>query len=263
MGKNGSTIGLFDSGLGGLSVLKSLYESLPDINYIYFADLFHGPYGHLPKQSVLEISQSAFSFLKSFQIDAGLIACNSATSVAVEPLRKTESIPVFGMEPAVKPAAMENPGKTIAVFATSLTLKEEKFNQLVQNLQKENSYLPVACEGLAKMIDQGAWEEAWHFLEEKIRGVLDQTNIIVLGCTHYVFLKEKIQHSFPNVKVYDGNLGTAMHIKNTLSPLKSSDPTIKVFLNSDNDLHTEVFHSVLTQFLPKYSLMMIKPQEVK
>ncbi|MDZ4727628.1 MAG: aspartate/glutamate racemase family protein [Leptospira sp.] len=250
------SIGLFDSGLGGLSVLKTLWSMTTGCHFIYFADLENGPYGNLTKEEVIQISKSAFDFLLEKNSDAILFACNSATSAAANFLRETHKVPIFGMEPAVKPASSDNPGKAIAVFATKLTLKEEKFKSLLEQLEKNNEYIPVPCEGLAKLIDDGKWEEAWDYLDSKIQSILEKTNIIVLGCTHYIFLKDKIRKKYPQILIYDGNFGTSSHIKNSLKLFGEGNNTLDIFLNTLDSKYVRITEDIVSEFAKSYTISL-------
>jgi glutamate racemase len=249
-------IGLFDSGLGGLSVLKTLWLETMGSHYIYYADLDNGPYGRLSKEQVLEISKSAFDFLSNKNVDAVLFACNTATAAAANFLRQTHKIPIFGMEPAVKPATLENPGKPVAIFATELTLREEKFKNLIDQLDSHNAYLPVPCEGLARMIDDGDLQGAWDFLHKRIQSVCEQTNVFVLGCTHYVFLKERILNTFPNVKVYDGNLGTANHMKKNLNLNGTCENSLDIILNSCDSKYISIAEDIVSKFSNSFTISL-------
>lgn len=249
-------IGLFDSGLGGLSVLKTLWLETKGTHFIYYADLDNGPYGKLSKNIVIENSQLAFEFLIEKQVEAVLFACNSATSAAADFLRQTHEIPIFGMEPAVKPATLENPGKPIAVFATQLTLNEEKFKNLIDQLGSHNSYLPIPCEGLARMIDDGNWGGAWEYLDSRIQSVRNETNIFVLGCTHYVFLKDFILSKYTDAKVYDGNLGTANHMKKILNLNGTEGNTLDIILNSSDPKYIPVTEEIASRFSNSFSISL-------
>ncbi len=249
-------IGLFDSGLGGLSVLGTLLQEIKGSHFIYYADLDNGPYGNLNQSDVLHYSKLAFSFLLEKNADAILFACNTATSAAAKFLRQNHKVPIFGMEPAVKPATIENPGQPVAVFATELTLKEEKFKTLIESLGSHNSYLPVPCTGLAGMIDDGQWDLAWEFLNSRIQSVSEQTNVFVLGCTHYVFLKEKIKTYYPNSKVYDGNLGTAIHIKNSLNLNQTDENSLDIVLNSKNPKYLPIAEEIASKIADTYTISL-------
>jgi glutamate racemase len=129
-----SSIGVFDSGLGGLSVLATLQKLLPNESYIYVGDSKNAPYGTKSKEEVLELSRQICNQLVSLDVKAIVIACNTATSAAVNQLREEYDIPIIGMEPAVKPALRQSKGK-VAVLATEMTLKEEKFQKLIESLE--------------------------------------------------------------------------------------------------------------------------------
>ncbi|WP_411821854.1 glutamate racemase [Leptospira sp. 'Mane'] len=250
-------MGLFDSGLGGLSVLESLWKELGNIHFVYYADLQNSPYGRNSKEKVLELSENAFQYLIGKDCTAVLFACNTATSAAADFLRKTHKVPIFGMEPAVKPASLSHPNKTVAIFATELTLKEEKFKNLLDTLPKQNDYIAVPCEGLAKLIDYGSFDEAWDFLNEKIRSIIDKTDVFVLGCTHYVFLKDRIRKHYPNVSVYDGNSGTAGHIKNVLGLNARGENHLEIFLNTSNENYIQTTKQIVHQFAKDSKIALI------
>ncbi|MDF3819306.1 glutamate racemase [Leptospira sp. 96542] len=231
-------VGVFDSGLGGLSVLRTIWKETNNIDFIYLADLDNSPYGSKSKRNILQYSKIAYEYLVDKNCDAVVFACNTATSAAAEILRSNSKIPIIGMEPAVKPAVIENPNQSVAVFATDLTLKEEKFQNLVSSFSESAEIIPVSCEGLAKLIDNDLWDEAWDFFNTRIKSVISKTKIFVLGCTHYVFLKERILYNYPDVKIYDGNLGTNNRLKDVLNISQHSGNDQKngldILLNTSN-----------------------------
>ena len=138
-------IGFFDSGIGGLSVLYESLKILPNENYIYYSDGDNAPYGVRPKEEVRDLVLNAMRFIASKGVKAIVVACNTATSVAIEDIRRLYDFPVIGMEPAVKPAVMSGSRKRVLVFATELTLKEEKFKNLVARVDTQQmvDYLPL------------------------------------------------------------------------------------------------------------------------
>lgn len=233
------TLGVFDSGFGGVSVLNELIANLSQVKFLYYADLAHSPYGEKSSKEVFELTSKACDYLISQACDAILVACNTATSVAIESLRQKYSLPIFGMEPAIKPALFENPSNLVAVLATSLTLREDKFMQLKYRLNGNSRILPIPCNGLAKLIDLLDFDGVERFVSPILNN-LDRQNISVsvLGCTHYVLVKYIIQKLSPNLRLYDGNIGTVKHIakKLDLSFQSSSEVAeLKIYLNTQNE----------------------------
>lgn len=222
-------IGITDSGFGGLSLVAEILEKNPDCDLLYLGDLKHAPYGTKSKEEVREIVHSAVDFLIEKGCQAIVLACNTATSVAVDYLRSLYPIPIFGMEPAIKPALTDSHGGKVAVMATSLTLQEDRFLSLKNRVDPMNRVIPVPCPGLADLIDCGRWDDARDYL----RNILDDPKLkeihsVVLGCTHYVFLKDMIRYLRPDIHLFDGNRGTVQHILSKLeiaSRPRSQNPT--------------------------------------
>lgn len=222
MGENSFNlpIGVFDSGVGGISVLADLAYQLPYEQYVYFGDSINAPYGTRSNEEVKRLSINAVNHLLDFKIKALVVACNTATSVVINDLRKNLNIPVIGMEPALKPGIELNRRGKVAVMATNVTLREKKFNNLIQKLRYATNVIKMPCLGLVEIIE----EEGKHSgkIEDYIRDIFSSYNIndigvIVLGCTHYVFIKDIITDVVgENVVIVDGNLGTVRHLKNLL-----------------------------------------------
>ncbi len=241
-------IGVFDSGVGGISVLADLVHQLPDEEYIYFGDSGNAPYGVKSKEEIKELSFNVVDYLLNFKIKALVVACNTATSVAIEELRSNLDIPVIGMEPALKPAIELNRYGKIVVMATPVTLREKKFNDLIEKFKHTTNVVKMPCPGLVEIIEKkGKYASE---IEEYIKKVflpynLDEIGTIVLGCTHYVFIKNIIADIVgENISIVDGNLGTARHVKHllenngTLTPISEENckvTKIKV-INSSNDI---------------------------
>ena len=142
-------IGIFDSGIGGLTVLRQAMRSLPKEQYLFFADTAHVPYGTKTKEEILSYVDSAVNFMAEKGVKAIVIACNTATSAAIGYLRAKYSIPILGMEPAVKPAVQRNRGKRVMVIATPVTVREEKLKNLLAAVDKDHVVdllaLPELC----------------------------------------------------------------------------------------------------------------------
>ncbi|TGM61930.1 glutamate racemase [Leptospira adleri] len=238
-------IGLMDSGMGGLSVLKEILKYEADLEVVYFGDLKNSPYGEKKVSTVLDLTRDVCNRLIREEVEAILLACNTATSAAAETLRKEFSIPIFGMEPAIKPAILQNPGKRVALLATPVTQKEEKLQKLKKELNADDLLLPISCPGLAGFVDRGDFVGAEEYLQPILRDLREQgVEIAVLGCTHYVFLKDIFLKNIPDLKLYDGNSGTIKHLLNSLgksatgSDFAGSEKTkYKLLLNSEEDFH--------------------------
>ena len=214
-------IAVFDSGMGGISVLKELIKVLPNENFIYYGDTANAPYGIKSVDEVRTLTFSVYEKLKMRGIKAFVIACNTATSASVAALR--EMYPndiIVGVEPALKPAALccENP--TVAVLATPLTLNEEKFASLMSKYSQNARVIPFACPGLVEFVERGEVEGGAieEFLNELLSPLKEENlDAIVLGCTHYPFVKKHILSILGNnILVFDGSLGTSLQTKRRL-----------------------------------------------
>lgn len=213
-------IGFFDSGVGGITVLKEALNILPKEDYLYFADVDNVPYGPKTKEQVKKYVFDAVDFMIQQEIKALVVACNTATAIAIKDLREKYSIPILGMEPAVKPAIERSKGKRVLVFATELTLKEDKYHNLVTKIDSNNIVDELALPGLVMYAENFVFDEK--IIEEYLREQLKDFNLaqygtIVLGCTHFLFYKNIFKKIFgENTDVIDGNIGTVRHLKNIL-----------------------------------------------
>lgn len=218
-------IGVFDSGIGGITVLNEAMKVLPEIGYLYYADTQNVPYGIKSKEEVKGYVNRAVKFIIDKKVDALVIACNTATSVAVNDLRNNYNIPIIGMEPAVKPAVEKNKDKKVLVLATPLTLKEDKYHNLVSRLDKYNIVESLAIPELVEYAEKFQFDERFisSFLEKKFRLYnLNCYGTMVLGCTHFIYYKSLIKRVIPgHIDLIDGNAGTVRHLKNVL--LKNND----------------------------------------
>jgi len=213
-------IGIFDSGMGGLTVLADAIKMLPKEDFIYYGDFENAPYGIKTKKEVLLLSENICDILiNKYQVKAIVIACNTATSAAITELRKKYSVPIIGMEPAVKPAIKLNRGKKIAVMATEMTLKEKKFNRLINQFKIRDKIIKVPCSPLVELIEKVKFDKVAidEIMSDCIESI-ESIESIVLGCTHFVFIKNYLEEKYNGqIKIFDGNLGTLMNLKNRLS----------------------------------------------
>lgn len=209
-------VGVFDSGVGGLSVLGMLRRVLPQEHFIYYGDTKNAPYGTKSREEVLDCVGRVMDELLRRDVKAVVIACNTATSVAAQHLRDTLSLPIIGMEPALKPAQEGRKDGKILVLATPVTLSLPKF-QLLMDRYGEGAER-VACPGLMDLIEQENFSGASEYIENRLKEYdLSQVDALVLGCTHYVFMKHSLKEMLPaHIAVYDGNLGTARQLERVL-----------------------------------------------
>lgn len=218
-------IGFFDSGIGGITVLHDTIKMLPNEDYIYYADTLNVPYGPKPRDVVKRYIFNAVDFIIQQGVKAIVIACNTATSVAIEELRAKYRIPIVGMEPAVKPAIEKNKDKNkqVLVTATDLTLKEEKLQNLIAKLDNEHVVDLLPLPGLVQFAERLEFNEeiVLPYLKEQLfKYDLNNYETIVLGCTHFPYFKDMFRKSFPShVNIIDGNIGTAKNLKRILEEM--------------------------------------------
>jgi len=221
-------IAFFDSGIGGLTVLKQALAALPNEEYIYYADTQNVPYGVKPKGEVRACIFDAVDFLAKQNIQALVVACNTATSVAINDLRSRYGFPIIGMEPAIKPAIVRNTGKKILVLATSLTLKESKLETLIANLDTNHKVERRELDGLVPLAENFEFDTplVQRYLQEKLSNIhWDHYETIVLGCTHFIFYRDMIRTWVGRkIQMIDGNEGTVKHLMNTLGLGRSATP---------------------------------------
>ncbi len=189
-------IGVFDSGIGGLSVLKEIHQLLPHENLVYVGDSAHAPYGDRSAKYVRERSQAIADFLLDQGVKAIVVACNTATAEAATQLRETMDVPVIGLEPAVKPAAQLSKSGIIGVLATQRTIDSERLLGLTERYAKDKKVLAQACPGLVEQVEACKLNhpETEKLLKKYIEPLLKQgADALILGCTHYPFLLPAIR----------------------------------------------------------------------
>ena len=209
-------IGVFDSGVGGISVLAELERELPHEHFVYYGDTLHAPYGTKTPEEVMICVRQVMKELTAREVKAVVIACNTATSVAAATLRQEMTLPIIGMEPALKPASLIRQGGAILVLATPVTLSLPKFQSLMDRYGE--GAVPLPCPGLMELVEQKNFTDAKHYLQQALSAYdLAAVDAIVLGCTHYVFLRPLLRELLPDhVQVMDGNSGTAKQLRRVL-----------------------------------------------
>jgi glutamate racemase len=216
-------IGVFDSGIGGLTLLHELMQKLPHESYIYYADTKNVPYSYKTPEQIKGFVEDAVIFLRNQGCKAIVLACNTATNVAVEYLRSKYSFPIIAIQPAVKVAFDNNSeNKKILACATPITLKSERFNKLLNSLNINELVDKLPLPKLVEFAEREEFDSpaVLDYLKEELSKFdLNQYQFIVLGCTHFTYFEELIEAHFPTLKTVDGNKGTARHLKNTLYQL--------------------------------------------
>lgn len=219
MDKN-SPIGVFDSGVGGLSVVRQLLTELPQESLIYYADSERAPYGNKKKEEVIRFSQNISEFLQANRAKLIVVACNTATGIAISHLRNTFSIPFVGMEPAIKPAALASKTGKIGVLATANTFEAEHFNRTKVRYANDVEVVMAIGEGLVELIElgQASSGEANNLLRKYLMPMVDEgIDQLVLGCTHYPFLLPLIQEIIPHeIQIHDPAPAVAKQVRRVL-----------------------------------------------
>lgn len=235
-------IAVFDSGLGGLSVLRALRRALPNENFLYFGDSANAPYGPLPTDEIRRLTLAHAQMLFARGAKALVVACNTATSAAIDDLRAMfpERI-IIGIEPALRLAVRRYPGGTVAVMATDATLREEKFAALCRREAGACRIVKCPCPSLVDFVERGELEGAR--VEAALRAELSEAlaakpDAVVLGCTHFPFLKTAISRVVgPNAELLDGADGTAAQTRRRLEEaglLRESGAGSVTLENSDS-----------------------------
>ena len=213
-------VAVFDSGVGGLSVLPELVRRMPREDFVFFGDAARAPYGERTTEEVRRLTDDAVTRLIADGAKAVVIACNTATSAAAGYLRKKyPDIPIIGMEPALKPAAEAGERPRVLVMATPLTIREEKLRALSDKLRDKAEFVFVPCHGLVEAVERGEvdGDGVLSLVTEILAPHLPGADSIVLGCTHYAHVRDVIAEvAGPDVLIFDGAAGTARETERRL-----------------------------------------------
>ncbi len=213
-----SPIGVFDSGLGGLSIWKEINQLLPNENTIYLADSKNAPYGEKSKQTIIDFSIKNTEYLLSKGCKMIVVACNTATTNAIKVLRANYDIPFIGIEPAIKPAALLSKTNKIGVLATKGTLSSELFLSTSEQFRTHRDIIEVEGKGLVELIESGNIASTKPLLHQLLQPMINEgVDYIVLGCSHYPFLIPIIKTIVPSgVMIIDSGEAVAKQTKNIL-----------------------------------------------
>jgi glutamate racemase len=245
-------IGFLDSGIGGLTVLAEAMEQLPGAEFLYFADTGSVPYGDKPREVVRQCILAGVDRLVARGIEALVVACNTATSVAIEELRRAHAMPIIGMEPAVKPALAlaREAGGRVLVLATDMTLREDKFRALVDRIDEDDRVDHLSLQGLVAFAEAGTFAPA--AVDPYLHAVTADLDLraysaVVLGCTHFPYFRSHLARLFPpGTALVDGNKGTVANLRNRIGPLREgAGPGGVTFLESGAGSSPERFQRFL------------------
>lgn len=218
---NPNPIGIFDSGVGGISVMKEIRRMLPGEDLIYYADSAHCPYGTKDPAFIRRRMKKVAAFLTGFKAKILVAACNTASIAGLDFLRRDFQLPIVGMEPAVKPAAALTQNGRVGVMATGVTLAGERFHSLIRRYAGNTEVITVPCPGLVERVELGLIDDPE--TEQLLRRFLDPlvssgVDTVVLGCTHYPFLRPLVESIMgPGVSILDTGNPVAKRVAQILA----------------------------------------------
>ena len=247
-------IAFFDSGIGGLTVLHQAKRMMPQEDYLYYADTDHVPYGRKTKEEIRRYVEDAVDFIAAQDVKALVVACNTATSVAIQSLRARYSFPILGMEPAVKPAVQHAAiSKRILVTATPVTLREQKLQDLLLQVDRNHKTDLLPLPKLVELAELGSFTDgqAEAYLREVTQNLdLQQYCTVVLGCTHFNYFKDSFRNVFgADVTLLDGSHGTVNNLHRVLAErnlLEQNSGTIRYYTSGRE----------AEELRPKYELLL-------
>jgi len=240
---NKQPIGIFDSGIGGTSIFKEIHALLPNENCIYLADSINAPYGNKSKEDIIKLSIKNTEYLINKGCKIIVIACNTATTNAIDYLRANYNIPFIGIEPAIKPAALNTQTKAIGILATKGTLSSQLFHETTDLYSEGIKIIEQEGDGIVQLIESGELNSIGmkSLLEIYLKPMLDQNiDYLVLGCTHYPYLMPMLSKILPgHIKIIDSGRAVANQTKVVLASLdllNSSSENLKIELFSNSDI---------------------------
>ncbi|RKS55971.1 glutamate racemase [Gillisia mitskevichiae] len=249
---NSNPIGFFDSGVGGTSIWNEVIQLLPRENSIYLSDSKNAPYGEKPIEEIIALSKKNTEKLIGMGCKIIVVACNTATTNAIQVLRTTYSLPIIGIEPAIKPAALKSQTKSIGILATKGTLSSKLFSKTSELYSKNINIIEVVGNGLVNLIEQGKQdsEEIKELLTTLLKPMLDaKIDYLVLGCSHYPYLLPGLKEILPSgVTIIDSGEAVARQTKkvlleNDLMSDSKNTPSHLLFSNADPIILSKLVHA--------------------
>lgn len=242
--KKNNPIGIFDSGVGGSSIWQEIHKHLPFEHTIYLADSKNAPYGNKSAEEIAELSIKNTDKLLEFGAKIIVVACNTATTNAIDALRKKYDIPIIGIEPAIKPAALQTTSKSIGILATKGTLSSTLFSATAKEFSKDINVVEIIGEGLVSLIEAGNLDgpEMMTLLEQHTKPmIVANIDYLVLGCSHYPYIIPQLKKILPkNVKIIDSGEAVARQTKIVLQSLdmlreENTKPKLQFYTNAESD----------------------------
>ena len=249
---NNHKIGIFDSGIGGVTVLKEILKILPNEDYVYYSDSINNPYGDKKEKEIIKICDNIVKYFIERGCKAIVIACNTASAKSASILRKKYSkIPIIAIEPAYKMVHDFAYNKATLVMATEATIKSEKFHKLYNTYNNKNTYI-MACKGLADIIEEGNEQKIKKYLSENLSEYIGKVQNVVLGCTHYPLVEAEIKEVLGNVEFFNGAYSLAKYLKQILEEKelltqKQNKGNIEFIDSSKSDVKKERFFKNLEE----------------
>ena len=238
-------IGIFDSGIGGVTVLQEILKELPNYTYLYYSDSKNNPYGDKQEEELIKITENIVAYLISMGCEVIVIACNTASAICKDYLRNKFSVPIIAIEPAYKMVSDYNyKGKTL-ILATKGTLESQKFQELYHKYDNHQTIV-YECVGLADLIEESQEEKIDEYLKVNLIQFKGVENV-VLGCTHYPLIKDKIKNVLGNVNLYDGSFGVAKQLKRVVTSIELEPNTKKIIFvdSSGHAIKKERFEKLI------------------
>lgn len=241
-------IGIFDSGIGGITVLKEIVKIMPQENYIYYSDSKNNPYGDKSEEEVKKICDDIVQKFIGKNCKAIVIACNTASAMAKDYLRKKyKDILIFAIEPAYKMVYDYSYNKETLVMATKGTIESEKFKLLLAKYNNNKTVL-LACTGLADLIEEGNKEKIKQYLNKNLKKYKNKVENVVLGCTHYPLVQNEIKDVLGDVKFFNGAPNLAKHLKDVLEEkelINNGDGKIEFIDSKNSEKNKQRFFEIL------------------
>lgn len=237
-------IGIFDSGIGGITVLNEILKILRNYNYVYYSDSLNNPYGDKEQKELETITKDIVERLINKGCKIIVIACNTASAICKDYLRSIFDIPIIAIEPAIKQVKDANIEGNILVMATNGTIHSEKFLELSHKFQDKNMIIE-AFPGLADLIEQDKKEEIKYYLNEHLK--YNNIKTVVLGCTHYPLIKNEIKEVLGDVTFVDGSVGVANRLKQVVQDidLKETGFNLEFIDSANSDVNKNRFYELL------------------